>query len=234
VDAEVVDEPESRRWDGEPETEKDAKFFDLRDAGYRGPIDQDGNAVEDGDLLTELGQRGAVLVPRQPAAPMLSAAPVAALTTGTTGGHMTNHATTNTADSSAAESGLDAYLGFAEKMSSNCTEAVGSTEQSVAYAQDMSDNCAQAVSDIEATLSAMRGQDWQGVPVDAMQDAMEDLSAAGEEFRTAHTAYQNAMERLGTAASQFGTAHTALTASLNVRESYGANPHTGNKDSVNN
>ena len=26
-------------------TERDAKFFHLRSSGYRGPIDQDGNAV---------------------------------------------------------------------------------------------------------------------------------------------------------------------------------------------
>jgi hypothetical protein len=41
-------EPEphsSRRLDGEPETEADARFFDLRTSGYMGPIDQDGNAV---------------------------------------------------------------------------------------------------------------------------------------------------------------------------------------------
>ena len=27
--------------------EADARFFDLRESGYEGPIDQDGNAVED-------------------------------------------------------------------------------------------------------------------------------------------------------------------------------------------
>ncbi|GHH57659.1 hypothetical protein [Lentzea cavernae] len=34
---------QTRRWDGEPETEADKRFFDLRDSGYTGPIDQDGN-----------------------------------------------------------------------------------------------------------------------------------------------------------------------------------------------
>lgn len=34
----------SRRWDKEPESEKDTRFFDLRDSGFRGPIDQDGYA----------------------------------------------------------------------------------------------------------------------------------------------------------------------------------------------
>jgi len=37
----------SRNWDKSPESEKDSKFHDLRDSGYRGPIDQDGNKVED-------------------------------------------------------------------------------------------------------------------------------------------------------------------------------------------
>lgn len=37
----------SRRWDDAPETEKDARFFDLRDSGYTGPIDQDENRVDD-------------------------------------------------------------------------------------------------------------------------------------------------------------------------------------------
>lgn len=35
----------SRRVDGKPETERDRRFFDLRESGFRGPIDQDGNAV---------------------------------------------------------------------------------------------------------------------------------------------------------------------------------------------
>lgn len=34
----------SRRWDNKPETEKDTRFFDLRESGYKGWIDQDGNA----------------------------------------------------------------------------------------------------------------------------------------------------------------------------------------------
>lgn len=32
----------SRCWDGSPETERDKRFFDLRDSGYTGWIDQDG------------------------------------------------------------------------------------------------------------------------------------------------------------------------------------------------
>ena len=37
-------------WFGEgPLTEKDQKFADLRESGYKGPIDQDGNPVEDLD-----------------------------------------------------------------------------------------------------------------------------------------------------------------------------------------
>jgi hypothetical protein len=38
---------ESRRWDNEPESPKDKRFFDLRESGYAGPIDPDGNAVND-------------------------------------------------------------------------------------------------------------------------------------------------------------------------------------------
>lgn len=38
---------DSRRADGKPETAKDKKFFDLRESGYKGQIDQDGNAVKD-------------------------------------------------------------------------------------------------------------------------------------------------------------------------------------------
>jgi hypothetical protein len=36
----------ARRPDGKPETEADTRFFDLRDGGYTGPIDQDGYAVD--------------------------------------------------------------------------------------------------------------------------------------------------------------------------------------------
>lgn len=32
----------TRRVDGKPETAADTRFFDLRESGYEGPIDQDG------------------------------------------------------------------------------------------------------------------------------------------------------------------------------------------------
>ena len=35
----------TRRFDGQPETDRDTRFFDLRESGWGGPIDQDGNAV---------------------------------------------------------------------------------------------------------------------------------------------------------------------------------------------
>jgi hypothetical protein len=37
----------TRRLDGKPETDADKRFFDLREAGYTGPINQDGYAVSD-------------------------------------------------------------------------------------------------------------------------------------------------------------------------------------------
>jgi hypothetical protein len=37
----------SRRADGKSETAKDKKFFDLRESGYEGPIDHNGNTVAD-------------------------------------------------------------------------------------------------------------------------------------------------------------------------------------------
>jgi hypothetical protein len=40
-------EPTTRRVDGRPETDADRRFFDLREAGYTGPIDQDGHPVTD-------------------------------------------------------------------------------------------------------------------------------------------------------------------------------------------
>ena len=36
---------QTRRVDGRPETDKDTRFFDLRESGYRGDIDQDGYPV---------------------------------------------------------------------------------------------------------------------------------------------------------------------------------------------
>uniref|UniRef100_UPI003F49AB00 hypothetical protein n=1 Tax=Actinoplanes sp. CA-151224 TaxID=3239904 RepID=UPI003F49AB00 len=50
----------SRRWDRQPETAADKKFFDLRESGYKGPIDQDGNKVTTGeaaDILRRMAQR---------------------------------------------------------------------------------------------------------------------------------------------------------------------------------
>ena len=37
----------SRRFDGQPETAADRRFFDLRESGYTGWIDQDGQPVTD-------------------------------------------------------------------------------------------------------------------------------------------------------------------------------------------
>ena len=38
----------TRNWDGSPETERDTRFYNLRDSGWTGPIDQDGYAVASG------------------------------------------------------------------------------------------------------------------------------------------------------------------------------------------
>jgi hypothetical protein len=46
----------TRRVDGKPETAADKKFFDLRESGYAGPVDQDGNAVTTSTNPTE-GER---------------------------------------------------------------------------------------------------------------------------------------------------------------------------------
>lgn len=45
----------TRRWDGEPGTAAETRFFDLRGSGYRGPVDQDGYVDDpDGWLQTHL------------------------------------------------------------------------------------------------------------------------------------------------------------------------------------
>jgi hypothetical protein len=38
----------TRRVDGKPETDADKRFFDLRESGYTGPVDQDGRKVTGG------------------------------------------------------------------------------------------------------------------------------------------------------------------------------------------
>lgn len=49
----------TRRIDGKPETAADTRFFDLRESGYTGWIDQDGHATEEtrDDSGTFLGFR---------------------------------------------------------------------------------------------------------------------------------------------------------------------------------
>lgn len=41
----------TRRVDGRPETAADKRFFDLRESGYQGPIDQDGRKVTSGPAV---------------------------------------------------------------------------------------------------------------------------------------------------------------------------------------
>ena len=52
----------SRRLDGNPETAADKRFFDLRESGWAGPIDQDGRKVTTGravEVLRTLRRKGA-------------------------------------------------------------------------------------------------------------------------------------------------------------------------------
>lgn len=48
--AEDLEREGTRRPDGRPETDRDRRFFDLRDAGYLGPIDQDHHPVASMDI----------------------------------------------------------------------------------------------------------------------------------------------------------------------------------------
>jgi hypothetical protein len=41
----------TRRVDGRPETAADTRFFDLRESGYDGPVDQDGREVTSGPAV---------------------------------------------------------------------------------------------------------------------------------------------------------------------------------------
>lgn len=50
----------TRRVDGKPETAADERFFDLRQSGYTGPIDQDGRKAQTGrpaEILKDMRRR---------------------------------------------------------------------------------------------------------------------------------------------------------------------------------
>ena len=50
----------TRRVDGRPEIAADRRFLDLRESGYTGPIDQDGNKVTSGraaEILADMRRR---------------------------------------------------------------------------------------------------------------------------------------------------------------------------------
>jgi hypothetical protein len=46
----------TRNYDGTPETPAHTRFYDLRESGYTGPIDQDGDAVTSGPAAAILAQ----------------------------------------------------------------------------------------------------------------------------------------------------------------------------------
>jgi hypothetical protein len=53
-------ETATRRMDGKPETAADRRFFDLRESGYTGPIDQDGHKATSGRavaILTDMRRK---------------------------------------------------------------------------------------------------------------------------------------------------------------------------------
>ena len=50
----------TRRVDGKPESAADTRFFDLRESGYDGPVDQDGYKVTSGravEILAAMRRR---------------------------------------------------------------------------------------------------------------------------------------------------------------------------------
>jgi hypothetical protein len=51
----------ARRVDGRPETAADTRFFNLRESGYTGPIDQNGRKVTTGraaEILKDMREKG--------------------------------------------------------------------------------------------------------------------------------------------------------------------------------
>jgi hypothetical protein len=101
--------------------------------------------------------------------------------------------------------------GTAMSVSTDTAPAESGLGSYINYANDMSSSCANAVSSVETTVANMEGHDWSGEPIEAL-NAAKDL--------------------LGQAQAQFDTALTALQSSLTVRDAYGANEHTGDKESV--
>jgi hypothetical protein len=101
--------------------------------------------------------------------------------------------------------------GTAMSVSTDTAPAESGLGSYLSYANDMSSSCANAVSSVETTVANMEGNDWSGEPIAALNAAKDLLAQAQSQFETTHTALQN---------------------SLNVRDAYNANQHTGNKESV--
>lgn len=49
----------TRRSDGQPETDRDTRFYDLRESGYTGPINRDGYATDTPLTTNDFGNRPA-------------------------------------------------------------------------------------------------------------------------------------------------------------------------------
>jgi hypothetical protein len=164
----------SRRGDGQPETDADARFFDARENGYTGWIDQDGYQVPDVDawiadrqradlpvidaeLIDPEGEVG-YLEPPSAYTDVREPTPVTATPHTTGGSFMT----------APAEHGLTAYQNYAAQLQNSCGDAVSS---------------------IETTVASLQNDEFSG-------DAVAGFQEAGEYFEAAKAAVAKSMAAL--------------------------------------
>lgn len=158
----------SRRFDGLPETEADRRFFDLRESGYTGWINQDGYPVD--DPHTYIAQRHAgALEPSWAHTDVRGPLQGTANPNTDTGGmHM----------SAPAEHGLAAYQTYTTEMQTSCQDAVTSIETTIASLQND-----------EFTGEAVEGLQEAMEHFQAAQQAIQKSAAALDRANTVKDAY---------------------------------------------
>ncbi|TKG61559.1 hypothetical protein [Prauserella endophytica] len=162
-----VEDTPTRRGDGQPETDADRRFFDAREGGYTGWIDQDGHQVLDLDAWMAEQKRAhssevmdAELVEPSHNIGYLdppSAHSCATDVRGSTQATATPIEEGTPQMSAPAEHGLAAYQN---------------------YAQELQTACDNAVTSIEATVASMEADEFSGTAVDGFRQAAEQFEAA--------------------------------------------------------
>lgn len=217
----------SRRFDGQPETDADRRFFDLRDSGYRGWIDQDGHPV-DGPTF-------------QQTAPVDEQLPIETDTNTENEPSGGPTMTSTIGEASTYDTAVPA-LGDLQEAMANLSDHVAGAEASAdefrAHVEEIDEAKTQVAESAQLVQDQMAAAGVSGSSMDQVAAAMEmvqqgDLAAAMDFIGQARQQLSDAKTAATEAASAAGQAQEDLVSSLGDAHAQVAEQLSGNGEFLN-